>query len=631
MSETTKINYKDGYLTVAEFKAHRPDLKVHSDNTVQSAIYQACALLNNHTGGKIKAVWNYTKNTENPETTNALYRNEDELEYISEALIQQTQYIINSGNDLTVGSSSYSLAGATYSDSVPTSRNLIAPGVNEALAQARVYDFLVMGKSNDTNTPKYASDAFDPDTTYLTYSAGYKLFLQQIQPNALPGQVATIQTDNSTNQIVFTTPDKVELEKYSTTQEMLLTIQRAVDNLNLETYAKLTALEPINQSIDALQSMVDTNTSNITLLKKRVDNIEVNSGGGSGGSGVDLSNYVTNEALTTALANYLSTSGGTVNGNVNLNGNITTTNSEFRITVNSQPRKWITFYFDSSPTTGFRNWSGIRIMGKHEENEFTALQMVYRATPVQGMFWTVMNNLITFTEDTRITGIATPTSDSDVVNKSYVDSQANNLNTQVNNLNTQVNNVKNTVSNLDNTYMKKNQVLITTEANVTEDTTSWNTITGSSTLYSKLLSLSNVTGTIINAFISNIEVRATKKFEREWVNGSLQPVPSRPTLNTTNYPNKTTPSTTGMWLGSINIDNNSINVLSNSSFFVPITSTTTTGASNGTINTIIYRYLKITIKLLVMNASNVSTISLARTIEEDDGLTKLEVVDIKEL
>lgn len=416
----TTVNYKDGYVTVSDFKANRPELAIHSTNAIQSAIYQASAMLNSHTDGKIKAVWDYNNNTENPEETNELYRTANELEYISEAIIQQTQYIINMGNDLTVGSGSYALAGATYSDSTPSSRDTIAPGVNQMLARARVYEYLVMGGSDRNKKIMYANgSAFDPETTFLTYAAAYKIFVSQVQENASVGQVATIQTQNTTKQVVFTDPVDVDLTQYSTTQQMNLAINNAISALNLETYAKLIDLNKLNGIVTQNTTAIANNNSRITALEQKYTNLDLSGyvtqtyvtnnfyskqeannlfARKDSFQSPDLSNYITSTDLNNALANYLTN---------NQAYNLTNTSDTFTINVPTGSANYIELERNGTRKANFG-------MGSSSSDDFL-LQSVGNIKILPGSGKNI--NVSGY----RITNAGTPTSSSDVATKQYVD------------------------------------------------------------------------------------------------------------------------------------------------------------------------------------------------------------------
>lgn len=403
------VNYKDGYLSVAEFKANRPDLAVHTDSAIQSAIYQACAMLNSHTDGKIKAVWDYTNNTENPETTNDLYRTPIELEYISEAVIQQTQYIINMGNDLTVGSGNYSLGGATYSDSVPIGRETIAPAVNQILSKARVYDFFAMG-GND-KSKNCLGDNFNPDITNYN-----KLTIAQLDGRyqlAHPilsdadGKIATIQQGSGTDtSIVWTDPPTVDLKNYYTMDEVNNAIQDFWND-NISTYAGIdwcnetfvtqneydSQIQDITSKLQTYYNSIYGNTTSIASLADRVRVLEY-----SHGSNIDLSNYVTTEQLTTKLANYLTN---------NQNYTLTNTSDKFTINVESGSANYIELERDGTRKANFG-------MGSRSSDDFL-LQSVGNIKLLPGSGKNI--NVSGY----RITNAGTPTSSSDLATKQYVD------------------------------------------------------------------------------------------------------------------------------------------------------------------------------------------------------------------
>lgn len=210
--------YKTEILTVLSFLEERPDMEVHTDKTIQSAIYQVAGMLNAKTGGLIQKVWDYSvvDRTNNgsdngftqPDPNGVYYRSPEQLAFIKQAFIEQTQYNINLGNDYTQGGGSYSMGNVNASFSRPENRDIFAPMVEYLLQQARVLDlqdFLVESKTT-TSTNGIETPAIDYDCKCLTENYANLTYLKKYQPDANVGRVATV---NNANIITFEPVQKV--------------------------------------------------------------------------------------------------------------------------------------------------------------------------------------------------------------------------------------------------------------------------------------------------------------------------------------------------------------------------------------------------------------------------------------
>lgn len=210
--------YKTEILTVESFLEERPDMEVHTDKTIQSAIYQVAGMLNAKTGGLIQKVWDYSvvDRTNNgsdngftqPDPNGVYYRSPEQLAFIKQAFIEQTQYNINLGNDYTQGGGSYSMGNVNASFSRPENRDIFAPMVEYLLQQARVLDlqdFLVENKTT-TTTNGIETPALDYDCKCLTENYANLTYLKKYQPDANVGRVATV---NNANIITFEPVQKV--------------------------------------------------------------------------------------------------------------------------------------------------------------------------------------------------------------------------------------------------------------------------------------------------------------------------------------------------------------------------------------------------------------------------------------
>lgn len=209
--------YKTEILTVQSFLEERPDMEVHTDKTIQSAIYQVAGMLNAKTGGLIQNVWDYSvvDRTNNgsdngftqPDPNCVYYRSPEQLSFIKQAFVEQTQYNINLGNDYTQGGGSYSMGNVNASFSRPESRDIFAPMVEYLLQQARVLDlqdFLVESNTIPTNTS--TSPTYDYDCKCLSENYANLTYLKKYQPDADVGRVATI---NNAHIITFEPIQKV--------------------------------------------------------------------------------------------------------------------------------------------------------------------------------------------------------------------------------------------------------------------------------------------------------------------------------------------------------------------------------------------------------------------------------------
>ena len=265
----TSRSYKDGILSPNEFIENRPDMGVHTDTAIQSAIYTAAAMLNSHCGGMIKKVYDYTFGS-NPDTSNELYRNIEELDYLKEAFITQTQFVLNNGNDFSQGSLSYSMGGVSMSSSRPLERDYIAPTVNQLLAQARVYTLFVMGGANSKSE---GCDVKCPSETPLTAGMGDIRYVAKAQPNARAGQVATVDANHN---VVFRDPSlSVDLSAYYTS-------------------SKVDSLLALKANVSTLQNYVSNETLRTTLTHFLTTNDAQNTYAPL----TALTNYVTNSFLT---------------------------------------------------------------------------------------------------------------------------------------------------------------------------------------------------------------------------------------------------------------------------------------------------------------------------------------------
>ncbi len=209
------MNKERKILTVDDFLEARPDMISFNSNSIQSAINQAESLLDSETNGLMLQVWNYNKLDSTfgqDEEGLRLRRNEWELGQIVQAVISQTQYTLNLGNDFSVGSESFSIGGVNGSFQRPEGRELIAPGVIKLLQNARVYK--LSNYSNGFTCEVVDNDIqINYDKDCITYNIGDKRYLSTYQPNVKVGNVAYV---NDSQMVDFGNPQDLNITTYST-------------------------------------------------------------------------------------------------------------------------------------------------------------------------------------------------------------------------------------------------------------------------------------------------------------------------------------------------------------------------------------------------------------------------------
>lgn len=178
-------NVLKNFVTLEMFRFERPRLSTMTDDQIQEALNIASGLLDSVCNGLISLVVQYSLSREVKDENHELFRSDFELQQIKNAIVFQAQYVLNLGNDFTIGSSSASTGGINYSFQRPESRQELAPGVKEFLSRARVFELTNIGassKKQDCGILKTLLDIEDGDRRYL----------QKYQPNAEVGSIATI-------------------------------------------------------------------------------------------------------------------------------------------------------------------------------------------------------------------------------------------------------------------------------------------------------------------------------------------------------------------------------------------------------------------------------------------------------
>lgn len=201
--ESKLINY-------SIFIEKRPDMEVHTEVAIVSCINSAYVLLDGECASLISQVdkFNMVEDRASLDTTHELYRTDFELGQLQEALVFQVQYVLNMGNDFTVGGGSYSIGNINSSFSRPEGRELIAPGVYKLLSNARVYHLNAFGSFSNQNT-----NEIPLSTSKEIMERVKNEYVAQNQPNAQVGNVAYI---NQSHQVAFGSPQDLQITTYNT-------------------------------------------------------------------------------------------------------------------------------------------------------------------------------------------------------------------------------------------------------------------------------------------------------------------------------------------------------------------------------------------------------------------------------
>lgn len=202
------------FLSVNDFLQLRPAMSTFDDNEIQECINTSTELLNALCNGLVEQVINYNLVADRTtlDTANELYRTDFEFKQLKLAIVLQTQYTLNLGNDFSQGSQSMSTGGLNASFQRPENRDVYAPGVKELLRIARVYVFQewglkfqnsLMGGEDIDLSNYYNKD--DSNTRFVAY----------YQPNSPVNSIAVI---NANNMVSFTDPTTINFANYQAQQ-----------------------------------------------------------------------------------------------------------------------------------------------------------------------------------------------------------------------------------------------------------------------------------------------------------------------------------------------------------------------------------------------------------------------------
>ena len=449
-------------INVNDFRVECPDLAIHTDETITSAIYRSSEFLNMTCAGLISKVWDYnTQTTTDPH--NDLYRTQEEIDYLKSAIVTQTAYYINNGNTNNVGSDGFSLDGFAFNHSTPVTRQVLAPNVELYLTEARVY---TLWKSGGTSNSESKQANYDDWKELLSqehiWAASDRRYVHQWQEPAVDGNVAVIRSHGvvfeNINNVLDNTPinkaNKADLVKDNSNNTYT-----AIENNNkilamdANIQGNVTDIATINTNIETLNRK-----QNQIINQLRASGLLVFVGPYTAGNTYQLGNVVSNGGLlylslvndntatltdTTkwTLLNYsLNTDGFATTQQITdlqnqintANNNKVTTNTEQTITATKQFRNHT--YIAQGPNQELGLGTLLRLgyggNAGYITPDSTGNKDLYLKDSSHGAFILKLNN-----EPNRIVEIGNPTQNDAVANKGYVDSTVQALRSEVNGLN----------------------------------------------------------------------------------------------------------------------------------------------------------------------------------------------------
>lgn len=202
------------FLSVDDFLQLRPAMSTFDDNEIQECINTSTELLNALCNGLVEQVINYNLVADRTtlDTANELYRTDFEFKQLKLAIVLQTQYTLNLGNDFSQGSQSMSTGGLNASFQRPTERDIYAPGVKELLRIARVYVFQEWGLKFQNSL--MGGESIDLSNYYNKDDSNTR-FVAYYQPNSPVNSIAVI---NANNMVSFTDPTTINFANYQAQQ-----------------------------------------------------------------------------------------------------------------------------------------------------------------------------------------------------------------------------------------------------------------------------------------------------------------------------------------------------------------------------------------------------------------------------
>ena len=449
-------------INVNDFRVECPDLAIHTDETITSAIYRSSEFLNMTCAGLISKVWDYnTQTTTDP--NNDLYRTQEEIDYLKSAIVTQTAYYINNGNTNNVGSDGFSLDGFAFNHSTPVTRQVLAPNVELYLTEARVY---TLWKSSGTNASNDKQANYEDWNKLLSqehiWAASDSRYVHQWQEPAVDGNVAVIRSNGvvfeNINNVLDNTPinkaNKADLVKDSSNNTYTaIENNNKILSMDANIQGNVTDIATINTNIETLNRK-----QNQIINSLRASGLLVVVGPYVAGNTYQLGNVVSNGGLlylslvndntatltdTTkwTLLNYsLNTDGFATTQQITdlqnqintANSNKVTTNTDQTITAIKQFRNHT--YIAQGPNQELGLGTLLRLgyggNAGYITPDSTGNKDLYLKDSSHGAFIVKLNN-----EPNRIVEIGNPTQNDAVANKGYVDSTVQTLRNEVNGLN----------------------------------------------------------------------------------------------------------------------------------------------------------------------------------------------------
>lgn len=206
MSKNDNINK---LVSIEIFKEERPAMVVFQDEEIQEAILSSFNLINGECANLPLQVLNYNIGQLEPipvppSNASDLYRTEFELDQFRQAVITQTQYTLNMGNDFSQGSSTMSTGGFSATVQRPEKRDVLAPGVLKFLQNARLYQMQVY-----TNKTNLIDCNIECESPYITKDQADAKFVEKYQDRVKPGAICVI---NDQNIVSFQDPNTVSFK-----------------------------------------------------------------------------------------------------------------------------------------------------------------------------------------------------------------------------------------------------------------------------------------------------------------------------------------------------------------------------------------------------------------------------------
>ncbi len=449
-------------INVNDFRVECPDLAIHSEETIISAIYRSSEFLNMTCAGLISKVWDYNTQT-TIDRNNELYRTPEELDYLKSAIVTQTAYYINNGNTNNVGSDGFSLDGFAYNHNTPTSRQVLAPNVELYLTEAKVY---TLWKSSGTNASNDKQANYEDWQKLLSqeniWAASDSRYVHQWQEPAVDGNIAVIRSNGvvfeNINNVLDNTPinkaNKADLVKdNSNNTYTAIENNNKILSMDANIQGNVTDIATINTNIETLNRK-----QNQIINSLRASGLLVAVGPYVNGTTYQLGNVVSNGGLlylsivndntatltdTTkwTLLNYsLNTDGFATTQQITdlqnqintANNNKVTTNTEQTITSIKQFSNHT--YIAQGPNQELGIGTLLRLgyggNAGYITPDSTDNKDLYFKDSSHGAFILKLNN-----EPNRIVEIGNPTQNDAVANKGYVDSTVQALRSEVNGLN----------------------------------------------------------------------------------------------------------------------------------------------------------------------------------------------------